>query len=145
VAKNPVDLWGSLKQLPQKDWEWNEDGSASSVDELGARRSGAIGAQWLFEHGVIPFYTPLSGSRLNMTESIQRVWSTARWLVRHRPSRPNSSAGWKRRLVPGMPIPRRSNGLANTKRVATERIDDVIHSVAPERTRVSPSVAAFSL
>ena len=28
---------------------------------------------WLFEHGVMPLYTPLSGSWLNMTESIQRI------------------------------------------------------------------------
>jgi hypothetical protein len=28
---------------------------------------------WLFAHGVMPLYTPLSGSWLNMAESIQRV------------------------------------------------------------------------
>src|SRR5205823_1933224 len=28
---------------------------------------------WLFEHGIMPLYTPLSGSWLNMTESIQRI------------------------------------------------------------------------
>ena len=28
---------------------------------------------WLFNHGVMPLYTPLSGSWLNMTESIQRI------------------------------------------------------------------------
>jgi hypothetical protein len=28
---------------------------------------------WLFAHGIMPLYTPLSGSWLNMTESIQRV------------------------------------------------------------------------
>jgi hypothetical protein len=28
---------------------------------------------WLFAHGVMPLYTPLSGSWLNMTESIQRI------------------------------------------------------------------------
>jgi len=27
----------------------------------------------LFEHGIMPLYTPLSGSWLNMTESIQRI------------------------------------------------------------------------
>lgn len=30
---------------------------------------------WLFSHGVMPLYTPLSGSWLNMTESIQRTIS----------------------------------------------------------------------
>ena len=28
---------------------------------------------WLFEHGIMPLYTPLGGSWLNMTESIQRI------------------------------------------------------------------------
>lgn len=28
---------------------------------------------WLFEHGILPLYTPLSGSWLNMAESIQRI------------------------------------------------------------------------
>jgi hypothetical protein len=28
---------------------------------------------WLFDHGIMPLYTPLSGSWLNMTESIQRI------------------------------------------------------------------------
>jgi hypothetical protein len=30
---------------------------------------------WLFSHGVMPLYTPLSGSWLNMAESIQRIIS----------------------------------------------------------------------
>nr|WP_264308795.1 transposase [Nodosilinea nodulosa] len=29
--------------------------------------------QWLCEHGLLPLYTPLSGSWLNMAESIQRI------------------------------------------------------------------------
>jgi transposase len=28
---------------------------------------------WLFDHGVLPLYTPLSGSWLNMAESVQRI------------------------------------------------------------------------
>ena len=28
---------------------------------------------WLFDHGIIPLYTPLGGSWLNMAESIQRI------------------------------------------------------------------------
>ena len=28
---------------------------------------------WLFRHGILPLYTPLAGSWLNMTESIQRI------------------------------------------------------------------------
>ncbi len=28
---------------------------------------------WLFRHGILPLYTPLGGSWLNMTESVQRI------------------------------------------------------------------------
>lgn len=28
---------------------------------------------WLFDHGIMPIYTPLGGSWLNMTESVQRI------------------------------------------------------------------------
>jgi hypothetical protein len=28
---------------------------------------------WMFDHGIMPLYTPLSGSWLNMAESIQRI------------------------------------------------------------------------
>jgi hypothetical protein len=43
---------------------------------------------WLFDHGIMPLYTPLSGSRLNMTESIQRTWWGVPWPVkRQRPRR----------------------------------------------------------
>lgn len=28
---------------------------------------------WLFAHGILPLYTPLSGSWLNMAESVQRI------------------------------------------------------------------------
>jgi hypothetical protein len=28
---------------------------------------------WLFDHGIMPLYTPLSGSWLNMCESVQRI------------------------------------------------------------------------
>jgi hypothetical protein len=29
--------------------------------------------RWLLQHGVLPLYTPLSGSWLNMAESLQRI------------------------------------------------------------------------
>ena len=41
-------------------------------DNLTGHTSAAIVA-WLFAHGVLPLYTPLSGSWLNMTESVQRI------------------------------------------------------------------------
>jgi hypothetical protein len=41
-------------------------------DNLAGHLSWSI-VQWLFQHGVLPLYTPLSGSWLNMAESVQRI------------------------------------------------------------------------
>ncbi len=41
-------------------------------DNLAGHVSWSI-VQWLFQHGVLPLYTPLSGSWLNMAESVQRI------------------------------------------------------------------------
>jgi hypothetical protein len=42
------------------------------LDNLVGHRTPAL-VLWLFAHGVMPLYTPLGGSWLNMAESIQRV------------------------------------------------------------------------
>ena len=41
-------------------------------DNLAGHTSWAM-VCWLFQHGVMPLYTPLSGSWLNMAESLQRI------------------------------------------------------------------------
>jgi hypothetical protein len=41
-------------------------------DNLAGHLSSSI-VMWLFAHGVMPLYTPLSGSWLNMAESVQRI------------------------------------------------------------------------
>jgi hypothetical protein len=41
-------------------------------DNLAGHLSTSI-VSWLFAHGVMPLYTPLSGSWLNMAESVQRI------------------------------------------------------------------------
>jgi len=41
-------------------------------DNLAGHKTPAF-VQWLFAHGVMPLYTPLGGSWLNMTESVQRI------------------------------------------------------------------------
>jgi len=41
-------------------------------DNLAGHLSASI-VSWLFAHGVMPLYTPLSGSWLNMAESVQRI------------------------------------------------------------------------
>lgn len=42
------------------------------LDNLAGHKTPAL-VLWLFAHGVMPLYTPVSGSWLNMAESIQRV------------------------------------------------------------------------
>ena len=42
------------------------------MDNLAGHKTRAF-VEWLFAHGVMPLYTPLSGSWLNMTESVQRI------------------------------------------------------------------------
>jgi DDE superfamily endonuclease len=44
-------------------------------DNLAGHRSSSM-VQWLFQHGVMPLYTPLGGSWLNMAESLQRILVT---------------------------------------------------------------------
>ena len=41
-------------------------------DNLAGHHSGAM-VDWLFQHGSMPLYTPISGSWLNMAESVQRI------------------------------------------------------------------------
>jgi hypothetical protein len=48
---------------------------------------------WLFEHGVMPLYTPLSGSWLNMTESVQRIVAR-RALDGQQPTSPQDIIDW---------------------------------------------------
>ena len=50
-------------------------------------------AVWLLEHGIMPLYTPLSGSWLNMTESIQHILS-ARALAGQTPTNTAELIDW---------------------------------------------------
>jgi hypothetical protein len=42
------------------------------LDNLAGHRTPDL-VCWLFDHGVMPLYTPVGGSRLNMAESLQRI------------------------------------------------------------------------
>lgn len=55
---------------------------------------------WLFRHGVMPLYTPLSGSWLNMAESVQRIISR-RALAGQHPQTPAEIIGWLEETVAG--------------------------------------------
>jgi len=48
---------------------------------------------WLVEHGIMPLYTPLSGSWLNMAESIQRIL-VRRALAGQTPTSPADIIDW---------------------------------------------------
>jgi transposase len=48
---------------------------------------------WLFRHGIMPLYTPLGGSWLNMTESVQRILKR-RALEGHHPQDPEENISW---------------------------------------------------
>ena len=55
---------------------------------------------WLFEHGVLPLYTPLSGSWLNMAESVQRIL-VHRALAGQHPETAQQVIDWLEQTVAG--------------------------------------------
>jgi transposase len=62
------------------------------MDNLAGHKTRAF-VEWLFAHGVLPLYTPLSGSWLNMTESVQRIL-IYRALKGHTPGSPQEIMTW---------------------------------------------------
>lgn len=68
-------------------------------DNLAGHLSWAI-VRWLFAQGVMPLYTPLSGSWLNMAESLQRIISR-RALAGQPPETPEKIIGWLEETVAG--------------------------------------------
>ena len=55
---------------------------------------------WLSHHGVLPLYTPLSGSWLNLAESVQRIL-VRRALAAQHPQTPDQIIGWLEETVAG--------------------------------------------
>jgi hypothetical protein len=62
------------------------------LDNLTGHKTPAF-VVWLFRHGVMPLYTPLGGSWLNMTESIQRILAR-RALEGQQPTSPGELMAW---------------------------------------------------
>ncbi|MFK7849027.1 MAG: transposase [Rhodothermales bacterium] len=62
------------------------------LDNLAGHRSSEF-VLWLFAHGIMPLYTPLSGSWLNMAESIQRILKQ-RALAGTHPKTPEQIIEW---------------------------------------------------
>ena len=75
-------------------------------DNLAGHHSVAM-VLWLFRHGIMPLYTPLSGSWLNMAESIQRILKRRALRGQH-PETPTeiitwleaTARGWNRHPTP---------------------------------------------
>jgi transposase len=68
-------------------------------DNLAGHLSTSI-VTWLFAHGVMPLYTPLSGSWLNMAESVQRI-ICGRALRGQHPTSVNELITWLEDTVAG--------------------------------------------
>ena len=61
-------------------------------DNLTGHKTSSL-VDWLIEHGIMPLYTPLGGSWLNMTESIQRILKR-RALAGQHPTQPEQIIAW---------------------------------------------------
>lgn len=68
-------------------------------DNLAGHKSTAI-VRWLCAQGILPLYTPLSGSWLNMAESLQRI-IVRRALAGQHPQTPEEIIGWLAETVAG--------------------------------------------
>ena len=66
-------------------------------DNLAGHKTPAL-VQWLWRHGVLPLYTPLSGSWLNMAESLQRI-IVGRALAGQHPRTPEEIIQWLEETV----------------------------------------------
>jgi hypothetical protein len=62
------------------------------LDNLAGHKTAAF-VRWLFAHGIMPLYTPLGGSWLNMAESIQRILKR-RALGGQHPEQTGQIIGW---------------------------------------------------
>jgi hypothetical protein len=68
-------------------------------DNLAGHLSWPI-VRWLLQHGVMPLYTPLSGSWLNLAESVQRIIAR-RALEGHHPQSQDELIAWLNDTVAG--------------------------------------------
>ena len=56
--------------------------------------------RWLFDHGVMPLYTPIGGSWLNMAESVRRI-IVPRALAGQHPKHAQEVIDWLEQTVAG--------------------------------------------
>jgi hypothetical protein len=87
-------------------------------DNLAGHLSWSI-VRWLFQHGVMPLYTPLSGSWLNLAEAVQRIL-VGRALAGEHPQATGDLIGWLDDTVAGWnadPTPFTWGGKRHERRV----------------------------
>ena len=87
-------------------------------DNLAGHLSWAM-VRWLFAHGVMPLYTPLSGSWLNLAESVQRIL-VRRALAGQHPQTPEEIITWLEDTVAAWneaPTPFRWDGKRRERRI----------------------------
>ena len=87
-------------------------------DNLAGHKSPAL-VDWLLAHGVAPLYTPLSGSWLNMAESIQRIL-VSRALAGQHPQGSQEIIAWLEATIRGWnraPTPVAWGGKRHERRV----------------------------
>ena len=68
-------------------------------DNLAGHKSPAL-VRWLLEHGILPLYTPLSGSWLNLAEPVQRI-IVGRALAGQHPRTADELIQWLEETVAG--------------------------------------------
>lgn len=94
--------------------------------------------RWLFQHGVMPLYTPLGGSWLNMAESVQRILGS-RALAGQHPESAQQLIEWLEQTVAGWnanPTPFVWNGKRRRRRERA-RLRRLAGSAAAIRVRNS--------
>lgn len=69
------------------------------LDNLAGHRSYDL-VRWFFDHGVMPLYTPIGGSWLNMAESVQRI-IVPRALAGQHPKNSQEIIDWLEQTVDG--------------------------------------------
>lgn len=87
------------------------------LDNLKGHKSVAF-VEWLIAHGIMPLYTPLGGSWLNMAESIQRILAR-RALAGTHPKTPEEIIDWLEATARGWdrePTPFEWNGKRRARR-----------------------------
>jgi hypothetical protein len=98
-------------------------------DNLAGHKSAEM-VVWLCQHGIMPLYTPLGGSWLNMAESIQRILKRRTLDGQHQRAPPRSAPGSSRPPRPGTGNPHLSSGTASADRGDASNVATHTHSAA---------------